>query len=527
MMTLIFFPLQGTDAFILSTFACILFLLLLWRIYRFTITPWLYPQNPRELPYWIPCESEYIAHWHSYFTCFVLIYHFGRHRVYFGNTKALYSITLAGETICVITGGDDIGELYKNTSTITWENLIKDMYTFVGLSPKSINGMFNEDREQPGLTGFGVPTRSAHEMTSEYHRQQLLSTANHEILLQRLIPGLQENLSWDVLKQHSASERKSQDSITLSLWAWCNEVIINGSTKAYYGPKIFEINPHLLRAIITWEETNWKFFYHLPNLMARDMMDAKNEVIDTLCRYFETPQEERPGMLHFVTAMEAEMRSSGLSNRETAGIHMLHLWAITGNVYKAAFWIIAYLVHDQSLLARIREEVAPAVKGESVNLNHLTENCPRLESLFNEVLRVNSAGALAREVIAPTLFAGKMLRKGTKLMIPYRQLHLDDDAWGPSTHDFDPERFLRDKSLTRSHNYRPFGGGSTLCPGRFLARKAIYTIVAVLFCRYDVTLDQGGVNQKFPRLDDTTAGIGTMAPMHGYDVKLVVKPKEI
>ncbi|PQE17136.1 cytochrome P450 protein [Rutstroemia sp. NJR-2017a BBW] len=68
-------------------------------------------------------------------------------RVYFGNTKALYSITLAGETICVITGGDDIGELYKNTSTIIWENLIKDMYKFVGLSPKSINGIFSEDRE--------------------------------------------------------------------------------------------------------------------------------------------------------------------------------------------------------------------------------------------------------------------------------------------------------------------------------------------------------------------------------------------
>jgi cytochrome P450 len=86
-------------------------------------------------------------------------------------------------------------------------------------------------------------------------------------------------------------------------------------------------------------------------------------------------------------------------------------------VYKAAFWIIAYLVHDQNLLARIREEIAPAIEGDSVNMNHLTENCPRLESLFNEVLRVNSAGALAREVIAPTCFAGKMLRKGMKLMV--------------------------------------------------------------------------------------------------------------
>jgi cytochrome P450 len=100
-------------------------------------------------------------------------------------------------------------------------------------------------------------------------------------------------------------------------------------------------------------------------------------------------------------------------------------------------------------------------------------------------------------------------------------------VWGPSTHDFDPERFLRDKSLARSQNFRPFGGGYTLCPGRFIARKAIYTIVALLFCRYDVTLDQGDIHQKLPRLDDTTAGLGTMAPMPGSDIKLVIKPMSI
>lgn len=96
--------------------------------------------------------------------------------------------------------------------------------------------------------------------------------------------------------------------------------------------------------------------------------------------------------------------------------------------------------------------------------------------------------------------------------------------WGPSTHDFDPERFLRDKGLTRHQSFRPFGGGHTLCPGRFLARKAIYTIVTLLFCRYDVALDTDAANRNFPRLDDTTAGLGTMAPMPGADIKLVIKP---
>ena len=31
-------------------------LLLLWRIWRFTITPTFRPSEPKELPYWIPCK---------------------------------------------------------------------------------------------------------------------------------------------------------------------------------------------------------------------------------------------------------------------------------------------------------------------------------------------------------------------------------------------------------------------------------------------------------------------------------------
>lgn len=30
--------------------------LILWRLYAFTIKPWFRPNEPKELPYWIPCE---------------------------------------------------------------------------------------------------------------------------------------------------------------------------------------------------------------------------------------------------------------------------------------------------------------------------------------------------------------------------------------------------------------------------------------------------------------------------------------
>ncbi|KAF7897891.1 uncharacterized protein EAF01_008857 [Botrytis porri] len=396
--------------------------------------------------------------------------------MHLGDNEALYSITLAGETLCVITGANGIQELYRNISTIKWDNLIKDMYSFVGLSPASISQVWGETHEQLATADSKIPTRSAHEMTSEYHRQQLLTAANAENLAQQIIPGLEKS-------------------------------------SPYYGLKIFETNPNLLQTMMSWEATNWKLMYRLPDFMARDMINARSEFIDTLCKYFETPNKDRSDALYFVTAMEEEMRAAGLSDRETAGIYMLHLWAIKANVYKAAFWAIAHIVHSPELLDHIRAEVAPAIgaDGETLDLNYFTKECPRLEGFFSEVLRTNSAGVLAREVITPTLFNGKVLAKGTKLMITYRQLHLDGQY----------------KSLTRSQNFWPFGGGHTLCPGRFIAKKSVYTIVALLFSRYDVTLDTDAANQKFPRIDDATAGIGTMAPMPGEDVKLVIKPRKI
>ena len=36
-------------------------LLLTWRLWRFSILPKLYPNEPKEAPYWIPCEFRSLA----------------------------------------------------------------------------------------------------------------------------------------------------------------------------------------------------------------------------------------------------------------------------------------------------------------------------------------------------------------------------------------------------------------------------------------------------------------------------------
>lgn len=196
--------------------------------------------------------------------------------------------------------------------------------------------------------------------------------------------------------------------------------------------------------------------------------------------------------------------------------------------------MLAYILHDHSLVSTIRAETAPALNTTSttpIDISYLLTTCPRLEALFHEVLRISNSSASVRAVVAPTYLGSKVLRAGTKVLIPHRQLHSNKSIFGPSASSFDAERFLRQKELSRSLGYRPFGGGSTYCPGRIVARQEIFAFVALALQRFEVglTKDLGGGTgtkegaQAFPRLDEMTPSLGVMAPLKGDDVLVSVK----
>jgi hypothetical protein len=92
---------------------------------------------------------------------------------------------------------------------------------------------------------------------------------------------------------------------------------------------------------------------------------------------------------------------------------------------------------------------------------------------------------------------------------------------------------LNDKKLAQNPSYRPFGGGVTYCPGRFLAKQEIFMALAFLLCRNDVQLaeveGEGGKagGQKFPRMDELKPGIGIIGPVAGNDLIVRLTPKAV
>ena len=198
---------------------------------------------------------------------------------------------------------------------------------------------------------------------------------------------------------------------------------------------------------------------------------------------------------------------------------------INGNVHKVTFWVLAYLAHNPELLESIRLETVHGINNDRPNVPYLTSQCPKLEAVFLEILRLKMSSSLMRYVTEPTMVGGKLLQKGNNVMVPYRQLHFAEDVWGVNASQFDAERFLKEKSLSKSSSYRPFGGGQHLCPGRFIARHAVFTFVALSLSRFDISLDTTRGDQRFPRTNESKPGLGSLAPFPGDGVILRLRDR--
>lgn len=189
-----------------------------------------------------------------------------------------------------------------------------------------------------------------------------------------------------------------------------------------------------------------------------------------------------------------------------------------------------HIIHDPSLMASIRAETGPAITGNTVNPSFLLESCPRLDAMYHEVLRISNAAASIRHVASPTEIGGKLLGSGTKVLMPYLQLHCNEDVWGRNANQYDPERFLKNGKLSRNSSYRPFGGGTTYCPGRFMAKQEVFSFVALALHRFQIglalppsTFGFSSPPEQIPKFDNRTPCMGIMGTPKGASVIINIK----
>lgn len=183
------------------------------------------------------------------------------------------------------------------------------------------------------------------------------------------------------------------------------------------------------------------------------------------------------------------------------------------------------MLEDPELIQEIRAETSRAISIDGkLDYNCQVRNFPRFMAVWNETIRLAASSASVRFVAEDTVIGNKLLRKGNRIVMPNRQLHMDERVFGANVESFNRDRFFQNEKVVRSPSWRPFGGGITMCPGRFIAQQAAFIFVALLLDRFDVS--KAMADQPFPEQDTGTPVLGVMANVPGTEFLMKMTPRK-
>jgi len=263
-------------------------------------------------------------------------------------------------------------------------------------------------------------------------------------------------------------------------------------------------------------------------------------------RFGEDPDWDPYWGLRFVRHRATYLRDSGISDKARAGNQMVFIWGLNANAIPIAMQVIAQTIQRPALQSSLLQEILAARTGPTSFDMRKIITSPKLKSVFQEALRWATASPSPRVVREDVQLGEFHLKKGNMAMVHSRTLQMDYDTWyipgieESRPQNFWPERFLADDddAAAESHsvaenqeaeiNYsndikkpsrskaeqkqniaaaqqdqargkekdreerarvlslRPFGGGTTLCPGRHFATNEIMGGIAALLLRLEI-----------------------------------------
>jgi hypothetical protein len=272
----------------------------------------------------------------------------------------------------------------------------------------------------------------------------------------------------------------------------------------------------------------------IPKFTAPSSYQARSKLHDAFLKYYRSNGNGNENAPNFVQSKKALAQKYGLSDHYNSRADVGELLAMLVNVVPVSFWLLIYIFSSPSLLADVRAEVQHLLVHQDIHkdnmdsidteqgyldVSQIQSNCSLLYSTWQEVLRIVSVVTTSRCVVEDTYIGHEiLLKKGGIVQIPTGALHTDQNIWGSDVNEFDPRRFMKSGQSQHPAAFRPFGGGSTMCPGRYLAVTEILGFVSAFIIGFDMSPVDG--KWKLPEKDSRPFP-GTVKP--ASDIKVAIR----
>lgn len=216
-----------------------------------------------------------------------------------------------------------------------------------------------------------------------------------------------------------------------------------------------------------------------------------------------------------------------------------------------ATWTLLSVLSEPDRCARFRTEASKCLLSSSDAKGSIQFDTTALQKnsyihgVWCESIRLGGQMALARVVASDTELEGYLLRKGSVVLLPARMLHYNEAVF-PNAKDFKPERWMvpgddgndetdisqeekaaiKERVRKQRASLRAFGGGASMCAGRFAAEKEILSTVAAMLLLLDIEVETGGAirrddeSQKGFKISLNPRSLGIMDPAGETKVRL-------
>ncbi|RAH44659.1 cytochrome P450 [Aspergillus brunneoviolaceus CBS 621.78] len=485
-------------------------LLVIWRLWRFTVRPLLNPDSPREVPYLIPSHAvPMLRSPHALLSSAI--------KDCKGSGEPI-AINVFGQKIYFVLSEQDATAVLREPPQLTHTEHLKNLLMGLGCSESGISEMDHDS--EPKAPPLVL-------VAEELMRKQLLEKSLSPEILARSLEVLESHMRWDRLEAptllHSSEDGRER---TVSLYRWAQTAIIHAVTTAYFGNAIWELSPYIVEDLVCLESDLWILLFKLPRPCGKEVRVARARVLRCLVDYMRLPPSSQQEQSWAVRNSIMEMRRRGLSEDDMASYLLMVL--SNANVFKLPFWLLAHICTNQTRLQRVTTEVATLFAQSTAANEPLAalalrlEQNPLLSALYNETQRLTMNSSSARSVEKPLTVNGRTFQAGAHLLVPYRQLAMSHPVLGRDWDRFLPERFLDHPGLAQSKSFLPFGAGKHKCVGRYLSKRLSLTFVALVVHRFHVVRALDGV----PAVGFTPVSSGPGGPVKGGDVRVVIAPKE-
>lgn len=226
-----------------------------------------------------------------------------------------------GETIYMMTSPEQITAAYKNTTTLSWIEHLDQLLMKFGFQKSSLYKLWQEPCE--GDPRYDNPLNPKHKSLGAYTqdllRQQFLSADKLDD-----IGGKMLRLVDDSLLLKNLPIDKSGNQVPLPLWDLCARILMDGTTRSWFGNLMHDIEPTFTQLQINCIEEMWKIImFPYPKFAAKRLHTSLEKARGALLKYIRMPKDVRKEETWLMTKLLDEHKAAGVEDGNIVSVILM------------------------------------------------------------------------------------------------------------------------------------------------------------------------------------------------------------